>query len=112
MIDLYEFGRIVIDGREFKKDVFVGRDKVSDWKRVEGHAVYEDDVRLVLGEAPETVIIGNGIDSIMQVSQEVHDFFAEKKVPLIVKDSAAACEEYNRLKKEGKNVVALIHLTC
>ncbi|MFA5070683.1 MAG: Mth938-like domain-containing protein [Patescibacteria group bacterium] len=112
MIDLYEFGRIVIDGRQYQKDVFVGPDKVSDWKRVSGHAVYEDDVRQVIGEQPEIIIIGNGADSIMQVGQEVHDFFADKKIPLIVKDSAAACEEYNRLKKEGKRVAALIHLTC
>lgn len=112
MIDQYEFGEIIIDGQKYTKDVWIGLQEVSDWWRPSGHAVYTDDVKGAVGEHPETVIIGNGADSIMQVSQEVYDFFQDKKIPLIVKDSASACQEYNRLKKEGKRVVALIHLTC
>ncbi|MFH1367360.1 MAG: Mth938-like domain-containing protein [Patescibacteria group bacterium] len=112
MIDNYEFGRILICGREYQKDVWVGMKGVSDWKRSQGHAVYVDDVKGTVKEQPEIVIIGNGADSIMQVSQEVHEFFKDKKISLLIKDSAAACEEYNRLKQQGKRVIALIHLTC
>lgn len=112
MIDCYEFGRIVVDGREYQNDIRIGLKGVSHWKRSSGHAVYTDDIKGVAKEQSEIVIIGNGVDSIMQVSKEVYVFFQNKKIPLIVKDSASACEEYNRLKKEGRRVVALIHLTC
>jgi len=112
MIDRYQFGEITVDGQKYTHDVWIGLEEISQWWRSEGHAVYEDDVKGAVGEQPETVIIGNGADAIMQVSQEVYDFFQDKKIPLVVKDSGLACDEYNQLKKQGKRVVALIHLTC
>jgi hypothetical protein len=51
-IDHYEFGRIVIDGREETRDLIILPDRmVLNWWRQEGHALVVDDLGEVLDAA-------------------------------------------------------------
>ena len=44
-IDHYDFGRIVIDGREETRDLIILPDRVvRDWWRQEGHVLVVDDL--------------------------------------------------------------------
>jgi hypothetical protein len=52
-IDHYEFGRIVVDGREETRDLIILPIRVvRNWWRQEGHALVVDDLREVLDELP------------------------------------------------------------
>ncbi len=66
-IDHYEFGRIVVDGREETNDLIVlpGR-VVRNWWRQEGHALVLDDLVEVLDELPPHLVVGTGADCRMR----------------------------------------------
>jgi len=58
-IDHYEFGRIVVDGREETKDLIVLPDRVvRNWWRRDGHALVLDDLVEVLDELPSHLVVG------------------------------------------------------
>jgi hypothetical protein len=62
-IDHYEFGRIVIDGREETRDLIIlpGR-VVQNWWRREGHALVLHDLVEVLDELPPHLVVGTSAD--------------------------------------------------
>jgi hypothetical protein len=66
-IDHYEFGRIVIDGREETRDLIIlpGR-VVRNWWRRDGHALVLDDLVEVLEELPSHLVVGTGADGRMR----------------------------------------------
>jgi hypothetical protein len=60
-IEAYDFGRVVVDGREETRDLIVlpGR-VVRNWWRREGHELVLDDLLEVLDELPERLVVGTG----------------------------------------------------
>jgi VanZ family protein len=44
--------------------------------------------------------------------QFVYNSFLERGTQVIIQETAKACETFNRLKKEGKNVLFILHNTC
>ena len=59
-IDHYEFGRIVVDGRQETRDLIVLPDRVvRDWWRQDGHALVVDDLGEVLDELPTHLVVGD-----------------------------------------------------
>ena len=71
MIDSYDFGRIVVDGKAYTSDVIIFPDKVKDnWWRKEGHALYIEDIESVVKEKPEVLIVGTGNYGLLEVLQE------------------------------------------
>ena len=113
MIEDYRFGLIKIDGQEFEKDIFIDWDnKVSSWWREEFHLFQKKDVESFLEKKPEIVIFGTGKQGIAKLSKELRDFFGGLGVEMIVEPTDRAVESYNQAQKEGKKVVAFLHLTC
>jgi hypothetical protein len=112
MIDKYEFGLIIVDGKEYNHDIWIGLSEVSEWWRADGHYVDLEDIEGILDENPEYVIIGTGESGLAKVSHDAKNFFLDHKVPVIIKETNQAAIEYNDLKKQGKRIVALMHLTC
>ena len=113
MIEDYHFGLIKINGQEFEKDVFIDLDeKVSSWWREESHLFQKKDVESFLDKKPEVVIFGTGKQGIAKLSQELEDFFERLGVEMIVEPTDQAVENYNQAQKQGKKVVAFLHLTC
>jgi hypothetical protein len=65
-IDHYEFGRIVVDGREETRDLIILPNRVvRNWWRQEGHALVVDDLREVLDELPSQLVVGTGANGRM-----------------------------------------------
>jgi hypothetical protein len=48
----------------------------------------------------------------MRITNEVEELLREKEIVLIAGKTSFAKDEFNRLIKEGKKVVAALHLTC
>ena len=112
IIDSYEFGRIVIRGKEFRSDVIVDEEGVeANWWRKEGHALHVDDLDAILRKRPKTLIVGTGHSGTLEVKPEVIRVLESSGIELIVKMTQEACEEFNR-RAGSKGVVAALHLTC
>lgn len=111
-IDSYGFGRIVIDGRRYTRDVIISNEGVRDnWWRKEGHMLCKEDIREILDEEPEVFIIGTGAYGVMKVSGEVTELLESRGIEFRIEKTGDACRLYNEISK-GENVVAALHLTC
>jgi hypothetical protein len=112
MIDSYEFGRIVINGKRYDSDLIVFSDKVrSGWWRKEGHRLHVEDLKEVLEVKPEVLVVGTGYSGLMTVPPETRKYIESTGIELMVQKTTEACETFNRLVKSRK-VVAALHLTC
>lgn len=112
MIDSYEFGRIVIDGRTYTSDIIVFLDRVKDgWWRKEGHRLHVEDIEEAVKEKPDVLVVGTGHSDLVDIPKETVDYIKSKGIELIAENTAKATEIYNRLSK-SKKVIAALHLTC
>ncbi|MHA1616606.1 MAG: Mth938-like domain-containing protein [Candidatus Njordarchaeales archaeon] len=113
IIEDYEFGEIKIGGQKYRSDVIVFPDKVSeDWWRIEGHNLHIEDLWEVIEYKPEILVIGTGYYGRMDVPREVILELEKKGIRVIVAHTREAVEIYNRYLREGRKVVAALHLTC
>jgi len=113
-VDSYSFGRIVINGREFKNDVIVSQEEVINprWWRKEGHNVHPEDIGEIVSANPEIVVFGTGASGIMRVSEEVLKGLKERGIDVIQQLTKDAVKTFNQMVKEGRKVILAAHLTC
>lgn len=112
MIDSYEFGAIVINGRRYSSDVIIYPDKIKDdWWRKEGHQLCINDLEDVTEENPDVIVVGKGNPGLMRVLPETEEYIKSKGIRLIIQSTREACKTYNQLSSSQK-VIALLHLTC
>ena len=111
-IDSYQFGLIVVNGKQYTSDVIVFPDRVkSDWWREKGHQLCLGDIAEVITENPEVLIVGTGAYGIVKVLPEVEQGIGARGIKLIAETSDKACTIYNQL-CSSQRVVAALHLTC
>lgn len=117
-IDSVGWGEIVIGGKKFFQAMVVGRKAIPrDHEKLERmfgttHVIPDWEQELLVSGSPEIIVIGDGWDSALRVSEEAKRKFEKAGVRVVVLDTKRAVEEYNRLVEEGKKVNALIHTTC
>jgi len=112
MIEFYDFGQIQIDGKRYTTDLIIFPDHVLDgWWRKEGHRLSIDDLKDVLRDKPEVLIIGTGYNGYMKVPNDLREYLKSNKIELIVESTREAFKTYNRL-ASTKKVIAAFHLTC
>ncbi len=113
MIELYDFGEIVIDGRRYVSDVILlGGEVRSGWWRREGHELAIEDLEEILKFKPEVLVVGTGYSGLMKVPDNLRRQLESLGVRVIVQLTAEACKTYNSLLKSGVKVAAALHLTC
>lgn len=111
-VDSYHFGRIVIDGKPYSRDVIIFPDRVvANWWRDRGHYLQPEDLVEVLAEKPEVLVVGQGAVGRMSIAPEATQALAKAGIELIAERSGPACETYNRLSSQKRAALA-IHLTC
>ena len=111
MINSYDFGRIVINGKRYNTDLIVFSGKVRGWWRKEGHRLHVEDLKDVLEAKPEVLVVGTGHSGMMTVPPETRKRIESEGIELITQRTAEACKTFNSLIKSRK-VVATLHLTC
>jgi hypothetical protein len=112
MIEGYEFGRIVIDGKTYTSDVIIYPDRVDgSWWRKEGHELCISDLAKILPEKPEVLIVGTGNAGIMRILEETKSLCSSRSIELIAEPTGKAWKTYNQLSSQ-KRVIAALHLTC
>ena len=113
MIDSYDFGQIVIDGRRYTSDVIVFPDRVkADWWRKEGHQLHMEDIEEALEEKLDVLVVGTGYSGLVKILPETEKYVRSRGAELIVQRTGEAYKTFNRLVESGKRVIAALHLTC
>ena len=113
MIESYRFGKIVINGKSYSSDVIIiGENIKADWWRKEGHRLHVEDLKEIIREDIDVLVIGTGYFGLMKVPEDVKRFLSEKGIEIIVQKTAEACKTFNKLNSSGKKVAAALHLTC
>jgi len=113
VIDSYDFGQIVINGRRYTSDVIVFQDRVkADWWRKEGHKLCVEDIEEALKEKLDVLVVGTGYSGLVKVLSETEKYVRSMGVELIVQRTGEAYKTFNRLVQSGKRVAAALHLTC
>lgn len=112
MIDDYDFGRIVIDGKIYTSDVIIFPDRVQGaWWRKSGHLLCREDIEEILREKPDVLVIGTGAYGLMEVPPETASAVRKEGIELLTGKTADACRLYNSSAGRGK-VIGAFHLTC
>jgi len=113
-VDSYTFGRIVIDGKTHTTDLILlpgGRLQAGWWRR-RGHELHPEDLQEILKASPKVLIVGTGYYGAMRITPEAEQTLAKAGIQLIARKTKEACQLYNKLAGEGKQVAAALHLTC
>ena len=112
MIDSYDFGRIVVNGKRYNSDLIIFPDKVRDgWRRKKGHRLHVEDLKDILEAKPEVLVVGTGYSGLMTVPSETRKYVESEGIELIAQNTREACKTFNRLVK-SKKVIAALHITC
>mgnify|MGYP001544357303 CR=1 FL=1 len=111
MIDSYEFGFMVIDGRTYTNDLIILPDEVmSGWWRREGHGLHPEDCVSIIAVKPKTLVMGTGAYGVLKVPESTTKWLAEQGIELIAQKTGEAWKTFNRL--SAPDVVGAFHLTC
>jgi hypothetical protein len=112
-IEEYSFGSINVDGRRYEGDLIIYPSKISsEWYRKDGHRLQIEDISEVLADPPEVLVVGQGHSGRMQVDPRVVEVLSKLRVQLVAAPTRRACDAFNKLSREGRRVVAALHLTC
>jgi hypothetical protein len=110
-IESYEFGRVTIDGREETRDLIVLPDRVvRDWWRQNGHGLVLDDLRDVLDELPERLLVGTGAHGQLKPDPGTLQTLRARGIDVEVLPTPEAVERYAGL--DPRRTAAALHLTC
>jgi len=112
IIDSYQFGLIVVNGKRYSSDVIIFPDRVKDnWWRKSGHQLCLEDIAEVMTENPEVLVVGTGASGLVKILPEVKQSLDAQGIKLIAEPTSEACNTYNQL-CHSRKVVAALHLTC
>ncbi len=112
IIDSYQFGLIVVNGKRYSSDIIIFPDRVrGDWWKKRGHQLCLEDIPEVMAENPEVLVVGTGESGLMRVLPEVQQAVDARGIKLIVEATDKACNIYNQLCHSQRTVAAL-HITC
>jgi len=115
LIESYDFGIILINGKRYTSDVIVFPERVVDgWWRKEGHRLSVEDLNEILNHEPkpEVLLVGTGYYGLVKVSPDVENALKSQGIELKVQPTKEACQAFNKLLKSNKRVAGAFHLTC
>jgi hypothetical protein len=110
-IDHYEFGRIVVDGRQETRDLIILPDRVvRNWWRQNGHALVLEDLADVLDELPGHLVVGTGADGRLRPDPGAIRQLQERGVTVEILPTSQAVRRFGEL--DPASAAAALHLTC
>lgn len=111
-----EWGRVHTEAGLFRDaKLWPGGGRGWDWNETETHhspGVRTADVRELVENGSQTVIIGCGQNQRLQVTDEAREWLENQGIQLEILETSLAVDRYNTLRAEGVVVGALIHSTC
>jgi len=111
------FGWIKYEGKIYQHDIMitvsgqvVPRNE-TELRRKYGtaHAIDPDEIKFLLKEQPEVIVVGTGQEGMAKLTNEAKNVIMQSSVRVIEGPIPAACKKFDELK--GKKA-ALFHVTC
>lgn len=115
LIDSYEFGAMVMNGKKYTSDVIVFPERVIDgWWRKEGHRLHVEDLEEILKQEPkpEVLVVGTGYYGLVKISPEVENTLKAHEIELVAQPTKGAYQTFNKILESDKRVIGAFHLTC
>lgn len=110
-ISEYDFGHIVVDGRQHDHDLIVLPERiVNNWWRKQGHSLVIEDLEEVLEELPDHLIVGCGAHGRLKPDHSALDSLRDRGIEVDLAPTAEAVEKYNA--SDPRTTAAALHLTC
>ena len=111
-IDDYRFGKIIINGQLYNKDLIIFSDRIlPNWWREHGHSLTMADLNEIIAVKPKVLIIGTGMYGRIKIQDNIFLKLESLKIEVIAVRTGKACQAYNQKQAEN-NVIAALHLTC
>jgi hypothetical protein len=111
-VESYEFGRMVVDGQAYTRDLILLPDRViPNWWREQGHRLSPEDLQAVFAAQSKTLVVGTGAHGRMKIPLETRQAAQEAGIELRIVATDRAWRLYNDLQKSRKTAGAF-HLTC
>ncbi|MCP2520579.1 Mth938-like domain-containing protein [Candidatus Aminicenantes bacterium AC-335-B20] len=112
IIKSYTFGQMIVNDRKYTSDLIIFPDRIKDsWWRKKGHSLCKEDIKEILSEKPEVLIIGTGFYGIMKVPDDLREFIKEQGIELYIEKTKKAVTLFNEM-FQSKKTVGAFHLTC
>ena len=115
MIDSYEFGIILVNGKKYTNDLIILPEKILDgWWRKEGHELHVEDLKEIFKQEPkpEVLVVGTGYYGLVKISPKVENALKAQGIELVAQPTREACQTFNKLLNANRRVVGAFHLTC
>jgi hypothetical protein len=110
-IEGYEFGRIVVDGREETADVIVLPERVvRNWRRLDGHSLVLEDLDDVVDELPGRLVIGTGANGRLRPDPVTLELLRKRGIEIEALPTDEAVRRFQEL--DPAATAAALHLTC
>ncbi len=116
-INSFNFGFIVIDGKQYTYDVLIlpdgtVKEREPSKRRLGSHAIRKSEIEYISKAPSDVILIGTGTSGLAKLSQNAEVYLQQPDLNLVVVPSPQAVEKFNQFIDEGKRVAALIHITC
>ena len=114
MIDSYSFGCMVIDGKQYTKDLIILPNGTihCNWRRQAGHTLAMTDIHDTVAASPDILVVGMGSPGRMKPEGDLCEQLEVMGIEVRVMPTKEATAEYNDLSRRGKKVAGCFHLTC
>jgi len=109
-IDSVKYGEIKIEGKTYYSDMVVWWDKRKAMIK-KSHILNFSLAMKLLKRKPEAIVVGIGLKGTVHILPEFLEKLEDKKIKLFVDKTDNAVDIYNALLKEGKKVVAVLHVS-
>jgi len=111
------WGRMEVDGVGVGKDfkLWPGGGRIWDWRETNTHhvpGIQPTDVRELIGNGSQTVVLSRGIMLMLETCQETLDLLEENNISVHIAETNEAVEIYNDLVSRRAAVGGLFHSTC
>ncbi len=113
MIEVIDFGSIIIDGTRYVSDLIIypnGQIKENWWRR-SGHTLSLEDISDLIDANPAAIVAGTGIYGRMQPETGLEPYLRERGIDFYPQPNLKAQDIFNRLSTE-QPTGACFHLTC
>lgn len=113
VIDLFEFGSMVIDGRRYNSDLIIFPDGLvrDGWRRSRGHVLTRTDVQTLVEAGPEVIMAGTGLYGRMQPEPNLEKTLRKMGIQFKAGPNDQAVAWYND-RSASLKVGACFHLSC
>jgi len=120
MFQGYKFGMVKFADKKYQHDIIVHLDgnvdkrnkNPSKIKYGTSHILAAEEIEDLIEENLDVLVVGCGQYSVLKVGEDAMELLSAENIELVDLPTQEAVDEFNKLKNQGKRVVAIIHVTC